>query len=108
MDKEKRRYTPLLNGIPYDPGPPPELSLGRHLTSVEHARIWLTHPANWHDTELFVVKWNGHYVTVNHKRGQELIDRPHDIGLLEVVVWQQKQIKQGRKADPEQQLPQEG
>ena len=93
-------FIPTKDGKPYDPGPPPPPELGRNLKTIEDARIWLTHPGNWHRSEIYIVKWNGSYPTLNWRNGQYIIDRPDDTGLLEVVIWQQRQLKHGRKFDP--------
>lgn len=69
--------------------PLPE-SFGRSLDTMEKARLWLTNPHNWHDTNHFVLKWNGLSCTVNKRHGKRLIMEPWDNGLPWCAVYEQQ------------------
>lgn len=81
--------------------PLPE-EFGKNLNTLEKARKWLTNPHNWHDTEFFVIKWEGLLCTINKRHGQRLIDEPWDDGLPKVVVLDQIRIKlYGKEVEPQ-------
>ena len=69
---------------------------GRNLDTLEKARLWLTNPHNWHDSRLFILKWDGLLCTVNREHGARLIQETWDDGLPWSVVYTQKQIRLGR------------
>lgn len=72
---------------------------GRNLDTVPKARQWLTNPHNWHEGQMFIIKWDGLLCTVSRTHGQRLIDEPHDSGLPEVVVREQYRLKKGGKQE---------
>lgn len=66
------------------------------LDTIAGARRWLVDPKNWHETNLFILKWNGMTPTVNKRHGQRLIDNPHDDGLAWCVVYERK-LRRGKR-----------
>jgi len=70
---------------------------GRNLDTIAKARLWLTNPFNWHESNMYVLKWNGLIPSVNRNHGMNLVNEPHDDGLPIVVVRQQRDIKNGKK-----------
>lgn len=72
---------------------------GRNLDTIAKARKWLTNPYNWHDGNIFIIKWDGLLCTVSRAHGQRLVDEPWDNGLPEVVVREQIRIRQGGKQE---------
>jgi len=74
--------------VPYD-GPIPSthtvsplsVSFGRSLDTLEKARLWLTNPHNWHESKLFILKWDGLLCSVNKQHGERLVREPWDSGL---------------------------
>jgi hypothetical protein len=69
--------------------PLPE-AFGRNLDTLEKARLWLTNPHNWHDSKLFIMKWNGLLCTVSRDHGERLLRETWDNGLPWCAVWEQK------------------
>lgn len=69
---------------------------GRNLDTIEKARTWLVNPHNWHESRLFVLKWNGLLCTVMREHGERLIREPEDNGLPWAVMYGQRQIREGR------------
>jgi hypothetical protein len=60
---------------------------------VADARRWLTHPSNWFESELFIIKWDGLVPRISRRHGQRLLDEPWDDGLPEVVLRQQREAR---------------
>ena len=58
------------------------------LDTIAGARAWLTDPNNWHESQLFILKWQGLTPTVMARHGQRLIDEPWDDGLPWAVVYE--------------------
>jgi hypothetical protein len=71
---------------------------GRNLDTLEKARLWLTNPHNWHQSSLFIMKWNGLLCSVSREHGQRLLAEPWDDGLPWAAVYGQRQIREGRAA----------
>lgn len=71
---------------------------GRELTTVERARRWLTNPANWFDSEMYILKWDGIVPTVCKRHGMRLVEETWDNDLPMLVV--REQLK--KKTDPNQ------
>lgn len=63
---------------------------GRNLNSIMKARLWLTNPNNWHDGNLYILKWNGLLCTVSREHGERLRKEQWDDGLSWAVVHGQK------------------
>lgn len=102
--KRKLLITDVSTDAPSRPSAPtkdnvPKLSddFGRDLSTVSKARQWLVNPHNWHQSDMWVCRWNGLLVTINEKHGRYLIERPDDNGLPEVVVREQYRLRQGGK-----------
>lgn len=74
---------------------------GRELETAERARKWLTNPHNWHEGNIFVIKWNGLLCSVSRSHGMRLIDEPWDNGLPEVVAREQIRLRRGGKNNDE-------
>ena len=70
---------------------------GRNLDTVVKARQWLTNPYNWHDSNMWIVRWDGLLPTVSRTHGKRLINEPNDNGLPEVIVREQRNIRMGHK-----------
>ena len=68
---------------------------GKKLDTPTKARIWLTNPHNWHSTHLYILRWDGLLPTVNHEEGLRLLREPWDMGLPEVAVWLQRELRRG-------------
>lgn len=81
-----------------DYGPPPPADLGRNLNTIEDARRWLLHPSNWLDSQFWIIRWDGIVPKIRESRAKELIAQPHDTGLFEVVVIEQRRMKNRAKA----------
>ena len=83
--------------IPYD-GPVPTKhdtkplpdAFGRSLDTLEKARQWLTNPHNWHESRLFILRWDGLLCTVNKEHGQRLVRERWDTGLPWCAVYEQR------------------
>lgn len=75
-----------------DPGPIPDPELGKNISSIDDARRWLSHPTNWFESHLFIVKWDGLVPKVNKDKGRMILngDRECDSLLACVVVGQRK------------------
>ena len=69
-------------------------SFGRNLDTLEKARQWLTNPHNWHDSKLFILKWDGLLCTVMEEHGRKLIENPNDMGLPWAVMYGQKKRRE--------------
>lgn len=76
--------------------------MGKNLDTIAKARQWLTHPQNWHDTNMFIIKWDGLTPSISKQHGMRLIRETHDDGLPTVVVIEQRNMKNGKKSDPEE------
>ena len=63
---------------------------GRNLDTIEKARLWLTNPNNWHESSLYILKWNGLLCTVQREHGERLTREPWDDGLPWAAVYGQK------------------
>jgi len=70
--------------------PPLSREFGRNLYTLADARVWLTHPANWHSSHLYILRWDGPYVTVMREHGERLLRETWDDGLPWVVVVEQE------------------
>lgn len=66
---------------------------GRNLDTLEKARRWLTNPHNWHDSKLFILKWDGLLCTVMREHAVKLLREPWDDGLPWCVVYEQTRRK---------------
>ena len=86
-------------------------SFGRNLDTVEKARQWLINPHNWHDSKLFILKWDGLLCTVMEEHGRRLIDNPDDMGLPWAVTFGQKRRRErgirGETLEDQEILPSE-
>lgn len=71
-------------------------TFGENLGTPERARQWLTNPHNWHDTHLYILRWDGYLPTINRDEGLRLLREPWDMGLPEVTVWLQRELRAGR------------
>lgn len=71
---------------------------GRNLDTLEKARLWLTNPHNWHDSRLFILKWDGLLCTVMREHGERLIREPSDNGLPWAAVYGQRALRAARLA----------
>ena len=80
--------------------PLPE-SFGRSLDTLEKARQWLTNPHNWHESTLFIIRWNGLIPTVSRKHGMRLQREWWDDGLPWCVVTEQR----SRRSRKDQGIP---
>lgn len=65
-------------------------SFGRSLDTLEKARLWLTNPHNWHESRLFILKWNGLLPTISREHGMRLQREWWDDGLPWCVVYEQR------------------
>ena len=54
---------------------------GRNLDTLEKARLWATNPNNWHNSRLFVLKWDGLLCTVSKEHGERLREETWDNGI---------------------------
>lgn len=79
----------------------PKLSeeFGRNLDTVAKARQWLTNPHNWHEGQMFILKWDGLLCTISRTHGMRLVQEPNDNGLPEVVVREQYRLRRGGKQE---------
>ena len=69
--------------------PLPE-EFGRNLDTLEKARLWLTNPNNWHESRLYILKWDGLRCTVSRDHGERLRREPWDDGLPWAAMHGQK------------------
>lgn len=81
---------------------------GLDLSTVARARQWLTNPHNWHDGNIFILRWDGLVPTVNRTHGMRLVEEPWDDGLPLVVVMEQRRLRQGGRREDEGQGEDEG
>jgi hypothetical protein len=87
--------------------PLPE-QFGRNLDTLEKARLWLTNPHNWHESKLFILRWNGLLCTVNREHGARLIREAWDDGIPWAAVTEQRRRRaKGEQGEPleEESLP---
>lgn len=87
-----------------NPGPIPTEP---DLDTLAGLREWLSHPANWKKTELFVVGWNGLTPWISSHHAWKLApDSAHGQSLLEVILWDRRKRKsRPRPDDPEEAKP---
>ena len=71
---------------------------GRNLDTLEKARLWLTNPHNWHESKLFIMKWDGLLCTVSREHGERLIREPWDNGLPWAAMYGQRALRAARLA----------
>ena len=62
---------------------------GRNLDTLEKARLWATNPNNWHESRLFVIKWDGLLCTVMRDHGQRLLVETFDDGIPWCIMYGQ-------------------
>lgn len=74
-------------------GPPPPPELGKNLQNLDDAKRWLLHPSNWHDSRVFILKWDGLVPTLSRYHGERLLREEWDTGILEVAVRHQYALK---------------
>ncbi len=83
-----------------DPGPPPPEELGRNLDSLEDVSIWLSHPSNWFDGDLDIIKWNGVVPTISTSRAWQIAPGCYERDMmLRVVLQEQIRRKRGKAND---------
>lgn len=75
----------------------PDPSLGANLMTIEDGKRWLLHPSNWHDGQIYIVKWNGLVPTLSRVHAERLVREHWDNGMYEVVVRHQLSLKRRGK-----------
>lgn len=75
---------------------------GADLGTITRARQWLSNPHNWHEGDIFVLKWDGLVPSVSRSRAIRMIREPWNEGLPEVVVREQMRLRRGGRKDEEQ------
>lgn len=96
-ETQNEQAVPYEKRIPYD-GPLPTKTttqplpeaFGRELDTLERARQWLTNPHNWHDTKMFILKWDGLVCTINKEHAVRLIREWWDDGLPWAACYEQR------------------
>ena len=79
--------------------PLPE-AFGRNLDTLEKARLWLTNPHNWHESRLFVLKWDGLIPTIDVQHAKMLLENPQDDGLPWAAMYgQAKRRERGARGE---------
>jgi hypothetical protein len=79
-----------------EPGPLPDPQLGRDPANTSELSEWLSHPSNWVDTELDIVRWDGNVPRISSHHAWKLAPGCRDAkGLIEVIAWVQRQRKSG-------------
>jgi hypothetical protein len=96
---EGAEYQTIDPESPLDPRIDPS-----HFKSVDEAQAWITRRRNWHDSGLFVVKWDvPGGPTFRRQEGRYIAEHPYDTGLAETVLWRQRQRRRGHtELDPVQ------
>lgn len=81
-----------------DPGPMPE----GDLDTIEGLRAWLSHPANWVKTDLFIVIWDGYVPQISYSHAYKLAPASKDgVGLLQVILADRRRRKTRPKTERE-------
>lgn len=83
-----------------DPGPRPPEELGRDFTRVEDVFTWLSHPSNWFQSELDIIRWKGATPSISESQAWQLA--PGCWGresMMTVVFTEQKRKRHGRSLD---------
>lgn len=75
-------------------------SFGRNLDSEAKALEWLSNPWNWHESQLFVLKWNNLIPSVTFVEGRRMAQRPCDSGIAWAAWWTQRRKKAGKDDSP--------
>lgn len=79
---------------------------GKNLDTVSKAYQWLTNPHNWHDGNMFILRWDGLLCTINRTFAHHLLNGTDGQGIPEVVVREQMRLRRGGRQERE--LPEEG
>lgn len=89
-----------------DPGPVPE---DADLDTLRGLEAWLTHPANWRKTDLFIVGWEGLVPWLSQSHAWKLAPECNDRqGLLEVILYERRHRRlRGQRKDDEGHEPAE-
>lgn len=80
---------------------PLSTEFGRNLDSITKARQWATNPNNWHNSNLFVIKWDGLLCTVSREHGLRLQVETWDDGIPWCIMSGQS-ARLGRSARGEE------
>jgi hypothetical protein len=67
------------------------------LDTITGARAWLVDPKHWHESRLFILKWDGLLPTVMNEHGRRLIAEPWDDGLPWAVVYERRLRRKKRE-----------
>lgn len=76
------------------------------LDTIAGARAWLTDPRNWHESLLFILKWDGLVPTVMRRHGERLLREPWDDDLPWCVVYERNRRRKKRdRGEPMEDAP---
>lgn len=85
------------------PGDPPPAGLGRALETLKDVETWLSHPSNWFNGVIYIIRWNGAVPTISREEAWQLAPgSPCRKTMLEVILCEHHRRRRiGYREEPE-------